>query len=63
MFGMLNERLVILAAGGRSTQYLGRNLTSEQTDTMADEEIEKLYTRYEGRFGAATTKTLTQTAL
>ena len=30
---------------------------------MTDEQIEKLYTRYEGRLGAARTKTLGQTAL
>ena len=34
------ERLVVLAAGGHAKQYLVRDLTSEQMDTMADKSRE-----------------------
>lgn len=57
------ERLAALAAGGQARQYLGRTLTADQIDSMGDEEIEKLYARYEARLGAAMTKTLGQAAL
>lgn len=57
------ERLAALAAGGQAKQYLGRNCTVDQIDGMADDEIEKLYTRYEARLGAAMTKTLGAAAL
>ena len=39
------ERLVAFAVEGHAKQYLGRDLTSEQIDTMADLKSEKLYTR------------------
>ena len=57
------ERLAALAAGGQARQYLGKAVTVDQVDTMSDEEIEKLYGRYEARLGAAMTKTLGQAAL
>lgn len=57
------ERLAALAAGGRARQYLGRAFAVEQIDAMNDDEILKLYDRYEARLGAAMTKTLGQAAL
>ena len=51
------ERLAALAAGGRARQYLGKALSVDQVDNMEDEEVEKLYGRYEARLGAAMTKT------
>lgn len=57
------ERLGALAAGGQAKPYLGRNVTVEQIDGMVDDEVEKLYTRYEARLGAAMTKTLGAAAL
>ena len=60
------DRLAALAAGGQVRQYLGvaaQRLTTDQIDSMGDEEIEKLYARYEARLGAAMTKTLGQAAL
>ena len=50
------ERLAALAAGGRARQYLGKALSVDQVDNMEDEEVEKLYGRYEARLGAAMTK-------
>ena len=57
------ERLAALAAGGRARQYLGKALSVDQVDNMEDEEVEKLYSRYEARLGAAMTKTLGAAAL
>ena len=57
------ERLAALAAGGRARQYLGKALSVDQVDNMDDEEVEKLYGRYEARLGAAMTKTLGAAAL
>ena len=57
------ERLAALAAGGRALQYLGKALSIDQIDNMEEEEVEKLYGRYEARLGAAMTKTLGAAAL
>ena len=52
------ERPAALAAGGRARQYLGKALSVHMVDSMGEEEVERLYSRYEGRLGAAMTKTL-----
>ena len=52
------ERIAALAAGGWAKQYLGKSLSVDQVDNMNDEEVEKLYSRYEAQLGAAMTKTL-----
>ena len=57
------ERLAALCAGGRARQYLGKALSVDQVDNMEEEEVEKLYGRYEARLGAAMTKTLGAAAL
>ena len=57
------ERLAALAAGGRARQYLGKVLSVDQVDNMGEDEVEKLYGRYEARLGAAMTKTLGAAAL
>ena len=57
------ERLAALAIGGQARQYLGRSLTADSIDAMAQEDIERLYTRYEARLGAMMTKTLGQAAI
>lgn len=57
------ERLAALVAGGKASQYLGKALTADQVDSMDDNDIEKLYARYEARLGAAMTKTLGQAVL
>lgn len=56
-------RLAALAAGGQTSQYVGKRLTVDQVDAMPDTEVENLYVRYEARLGAAMTKTLGQAAL
>ena len=57
------ERLAALANGGQARHYLGKTLTADQIDSMDEDELEKLYARYEARLGAAMTKTLGQAAL
>eukprot|EP00061_Rhincodon_typus_P018089 g47112.t1 len=61
--GHKREKLAALAAGGQTRQYLGKPFTIDQIDAMGDEEVEKLYARYEVRLGAAMTKTPGQAAL
>ena len=57
------ERLAALVAGGQARPYLGRTFTVEEIDAMGDDEIAKLYGRYEARLGAAMTKTISQAVL
>ena len=52
------ERIAALVAGGRVKQYLGKSLSVDQVENMNDEEVEKLYGRYESQLGAAMTKSL-----
>ena len=47
MYQQHRERLAALCAGGRARQYLGKALSVDQVDNMEDEEVEKLYGRYE----------------
>lgn len=57
-------RLVAIAAGGQAKQYLGsRNYTADEIDALPDEDVLKLYARYEARLGALMTKTLGRAAL
>ena len=60
---MRRERLATLAAGGQAGKYLGCTLTADKVDALTDGEVDKLYSRYEARLGAAMTKTLGQAAL
>ena len=57
------ERLAIIAAGGRARQYLGKAWSVEEIDKMDDDEVRKIYTRYEARLGVCMTKTLGKAAL
>lgn len=57
------DRLAALASGGQAERYLGKNVTAEGIDAMSDEDIEKLYSRYEARLGAQMTQTLGKAAL
>jgi hypothetical protein len=56
-------RLAALVAGGTAKQYLGKQLSLADIDDLADDEIDKLYARYEARLGSTMTKTLGSTAL
>ncbi len=57
------QRLAALAAGGQTKQYIGRQLTADEVDNMVDNDVERLYARYEAKLGAAMTKTLGTAAL
>ena len=57
------EKLATIAAGGQARQYLGKAWSVEEIDALGDDEVEKLYARYEARLGAAMTKTLGRAAL
>ncbi|GFR65770.1 hypothetical protein ElyMa_005539900 [Elysia marginata] len=57
------EKLATLVAGGQAKQYLGKNWTLEEIDSLSEDEVGKLYTRYEARLGASMTKTLGRTVL
>ena len=57
------ERLTTVVAGGQARQYLGKAWSVEEIDALGDDEVGKLYARYEARMGAVMTKTLGRTAL
>ena len=57
------DRLTIIAAGGQARKYLGKSLSVEEIDKMDDDEVRKIYTRYEARLGVCMTKTLGKAAL
>ena len=52
------ERLLALAAGGQSAQYLCKAYSIDQIESMSEDNIIKLYSRYEARLGSIMTKTL-----
>ena len=52
------ERLSAIVAGGKSRQYLSKDLQISDIDAMTTEEIDKLHAKYEARLGATMTKTL-----
>ena len=57
------DRLAIIAAGGQARKYLGKSLSLEEIDKMDDDEVRKIYTRYEARLGVCMRKTLGKVAL
>lgn len=51
-------RLAAIAAGGCSKQYLGKTLGLSEVDQLSDQEVTKLYDRYEARLGSMMAKSL-----
>ena len=49
--------------GSKARVYLGKEVSVDKIDAMSNEEVEKLYARYESRLGATMTKTLGQAIL
>ena len=47
-----------VAVGGQAREYLGRQVTVADVEEMPEEEVARLYQRYEARLGAKMTKTL-----
>lgn len=56
-------RLAALVAGGTAREYLGKQLSLSDIDDLSDDEIVKLYARYEARLGSMMTKTLGSSVL
>ena len=54
----LRERLIGIAVAGKSKEYLGNPITSEEIERLDHEAILKLYARYETRMGGLVTKSL-----
>ena len=54
----LKQRLSAIISGGKSVQYLGKNISISQLEELPNDQILKLYNRYESRLGASMTKTL-----
>ncbi len=59
----LKQRLSAIISGGKAIQYLGKDVTISQLEELPNEQILKLYNRYESRLGASMTKTLGNTIL
>ena len=57
------DKLAIITAGGQARKYLGKSLSVEEIDKMDDDEVRKIYNRYEARLGVCMTKTLGKAAL
>ena len=56
--GIMRERLIGIAVPGKSKEYLGKLITSEEIERLDHEAISKLYARYETRMGGLVTKSL-----
>ena len=54
----LKEKLILVVASGKSKQFLGKALTTKEIEQLNDEEIQKLYARYEAVLGGLITKQL-----
>jgi hypothetical protein len=52
------ERLVGIAVAGKSKEYLGKSITSDEIANLDQKELLKLYARYEARMGGIVTKTM-----
>ena len=57
------EWLAALVAGGQARQYLSKEFTIEQINSLPKDEIERLYMCYESRLGEVMTKTLRQAVI
>ena len=59
----LRERLIGIAVAGKSKEYLGNPITSEEIERLDHEAILKLYARYETCMGGLVTKSLKEAFL
>ena len=53
------EKLILVVASGKSKQFLGKLMTTADIETLSDEDVQKLYARYEAaarRLNNKTTK-------
>ena len=55
------ERLIGVVASGNAKLYLGKNITESEIENLKNEELLKLYSRYEIYIGGVMTKSLKHT--
>ena len=54
----LRERLIGVAVAGKSKEYLGKSITSDEIGSLDQKELRKLYARYEAHIGGVVTNTM-----
>ena len=54
----IRERLITVAVGGKSKEYLGKSVTSDEIGSLDQKELRKLYARYEAHMGGVVTNTM-----
>ena len=54
----LRERLIGVALAGKSKEYLGKSITSDEIESLDQKELRKLYVRYEPHIGGVVTNTM-----
>ena len=54
----LRERLIGVAVAGKSKEYLGKSITSDEIGSLDQKELRKLYSRYEAHMGGVVTNTM-----
>ena len=52
------EKLILVVASGKSKQFLGKLMTTADIETLSDEDVQKLYARYEATLGGLITRQL-----
>ena len=54
----LRERSIGVAVAGKSKEYLGKSITSDEIGNLDQKELRKLYARYEAHMGGVVTNTM-----
>ena len=54
----LRERLIGVAVAGKSKEYLGKSITSDEIGSLDQKELRKLCARYEAHMGGVVTNTM-----
>ena len=52
------ERLIGVALAGKSKEYLGKSITSDEIGSLDQKELRKLFARYESHIGGVVTNTM-----
>ena len=52
------EKSILVVASGKSKQFLGKLMTTADIETLSDEDVQKLYARYEATLGGLITRQL-----
>ena len=59
----LRERLIEIAVAGKSREYLGKIITSDEIERLDQKELQKLHARYETYMGGLVTRSLKKHAV